>query len=213
MNNNEFEFPNEFIWGTATSAHQVEGNNKNSDWWEWENKDTKNYSIKPQPSTVACDSYNRYKEDFDLAKSLNTNAIRISIEWARIEPENGVFDEKEIIHYKKVLKYAKSIGLKTYVTLHHFTNPIWFTKLGGWTNGKSNQYFARYCKKCAVEFDEYIDTYLTINEPQVYTLMSYFLGVWPPNKKNYWYSLTVQLNFIKHIKWPTRKLNKYLINP
>lgn len=212
MKSTEYEFPNDFIWGTATSAYQTEGNNNKTDWWEWESNN-KNSPVKVQASKIACDSYNRYKEDFDLAKKLNTNAIRISIEWARIEPENGRFDEKEIEHYKDVLKYAKSIGLKTFVTLHHFTNPKWFLKLGGWNNRKSKDYFARYANKCAVELDEHIDTYLTINEPQVYTMMSYFLGKWPPNKINYINSYWVQINFARAHNLAYKQIKKVSYKP
>lgn len=183
-----YTFPKDFIWGTATSAHQIEGDNTNSDWWEWEQ--SKSYTSKNarefplEPSGLACDSYNRYEEDFDLCVGLNNNAVRISIEWARIEPEEGSFDEKEIEHYRKVLKAAKDRGLKTFVTLHHFTNPIWFSNIGGWMNIKAPEYFAKYSKKCAEELHDLIDVYLTINEPQVYIYMSYFHGIWPPNKSN-----------------------------
>ena len=197
MSDKTFTFPKEFLWGTATSAYQTEGNNTNTDWWEWEHNDPKTVDNSPEPSGIACDSYNRFKEDFELAKELNTNAIRISIEWARIEPKEGKFDQDEINHYKKVLKTAQDLGLKTFVTLHHFTNPIWFSKIGGWTNSKSPEYFARYAKKCAEEFNGWVDTFLTINEPQVYALMSYTVGTWPPHKKNYWESLIVQINFMR----------------
>lgn len=192
-----FIFPKDFLWGSATSAYQTEGNNDNTDWWEWEQRTPKTEDNNPEPSGIACDSYNRYEEDFKLAKKLNQNAIRISVEWARIEPQEGVFDQKEIEHYQKVLQSAQEQGLKTYVTLHHFTNPIWFSKLGGWTSMKSAFYFARYAKKCAENFNGWVDTFLTINEPQVYALMSYTVGTWPPNKKNYWYSLIVQINFMR----------------
>lgn len=191
-----FTFPKDFVWGTATSAYQTEGNNKNTDWWE-EEQITSTADIAPEPSGIACDSYNRYEEDFKLAKSLNTNAIRLSVEWARIEPEEGVFDQIEIDHYKKVLQTAQSLGLKTYVTLHHFTNPLWFSKIGGWTNMKSADYFSRYARKCAEEFDGLADMFFTINEPQVYALMSYTVGTWPPYKKNYFSSLMVQINFMR----------------
>jgi len=199
-------FPKDFIWGTSTSAHQTEGNNINSDWWEWENSkkyfspDSGTVSEREfplEPSGIACDSYNRYEEDFDLCVDLNNNAVRISIEWARIEPEHGKFDENEIEHYKKVLKAARARGLKTFVTLHHFTNPIWFSKIGGWTNINSPSYFAKYAKKCAEEFHDLIDVFLTINEPQVYVYMSYFHGIWPPNKMSTVLSLWAQINLAR----------------
>lgn len=190
------KFPKDFIWGTATSAHQTEGNNTNSDWWQWENRSPKTTRFPFEPSLKACDSYTRYEEDLDLARGLNNNAIRLSIEWARIEPKNGVFDDKELEHYKKVLTAAKMRGLKTFVTLHHFTNPSWYFKKGGWKQLKASFYFARYAKKVAESLDDLIDVYLTINEPQVYALWSYVNGIWPPNETNFFASFMVQLNLM-----------------
>ncbi len=190
------KFPAHFLWGTATSAYQIEGNNSNTDWWYWENNKKRGQKYPLESSGLACDSYNRYEEDFDLCKELNNNAVRISVEWARIEPSEGKFDYREIAHYKKVLSAAKDRGLKTFVTLHHFTNPLWFYKKGGWTNIRSPHYFARYAKECAKEFGPLVDVYLTINEPQVYALMSYTVGKWPPNKSNLFLSLIVQLNLM-----------------
>lgn len=195
----KLHFPEGFLWGTATSAHQIEGNNKNSDWWEWEySKDyeANNREYPLEPSGLACDSYNRYEEDFDLAKQMNNNAIRFSVEWARIEPSEGKFDQNEIEHYKKVIQAAKDRGFETFVTLHHFTNPLWFAKKGGWVYYKAPYDFARYAKKCAEEFGDSIDAYLTINEPQVLTLQSYLRGLWPPNKMNPFLSLYAQINLI-----------------
>ena len=148
----KMKFPENFIWGTATAAHQVEGNNKNSDWWHWEQNKTIKRKYPLEPSEEACDSYNRYEIDFDLAKECGNNAIRISIEWARIEPSQGHFDLKEISHYRKVLKAAKDRGLKTFVTLHHFTNPKWFADKKSWLNLKTPSMFSKYTKKCAEEF-------------------------------------------------------------
>ncbi|HNU76250.1 MAG TPA: family 1 glycosylhydrolase [bacterium] len=190
------KFPAHFMWGTATAAYQIEGNNSNTDWWYWENNKKRGQKYPLESSGLACDSYNRYEEDFDLCKQLNNNAVRISVEWARIEPSEGKFDYREIAHYKKVLSAAKDRGLKTFVTLHHFTNPLWFYKKGGWINIKSPHYFSRYAKECAKEFGALADVYLTINEPQVYALMSYTVGKWPPNKSNLFLSLIVQLNLM-----------------
>jgi len=119
------EFPKGFLWGTATAAHQIEGNNTNSDWWEWEQK-----GGGVEPSGIACDSYNRYEEDFTLAKNLGHNAHRLSIEWARIEPLEREFSKQETDHYRKVLESLKDKNIKSFVTLHHFTNPLWFAKKG-----------------------------------------------------------------------------------
>lgn len=191
------EFPKGFLWGAATSAHQIEGNNINTDWWNWEvSKDGKR-QFPLDSSGQACDSYNRYEEDFDLAKEMHNNATRLSIEWARIEPREGYFDQDALQHYKKVLNAARRRGLKTFVTLHHFTNPVWFAKKGGFVNFNSPKLFARYAHRCAQELGHLCDAILTINEPQVYALMSYTTGVWPPNKRNYIYSLIVQINMMR----------------
>ena len=190
------EFPKDFLWGTSTAAHQIEGNNKNTDWWEWENRPNKDH-WPLEPSMEACDSYNRYEEDFDLCVKLNNNAVRFSIEWARIEPSKGNFDQSEIEHYKKVLKAAKDRGLKTFVTLWHFTTPLWVSKNGGWTNFQTANHFSEYAAKCAKEFGDLIDMYATINEPQVYSMMSYLGGTWPPQRKNIFASLISQFVFIR----------------
>jgi beta-glucosidase len=192
-----YTFPKNFLWGTATAAHQIEGNNKNSDWWEWEQNKPPERKWPLEPSLDGCDSYNRYEEDFDLCKQMNNNAVRFSIEWARIEPEEGKFDQKEIEHYKKVLQAAKDRGLKTLVTLHHFTNPNWLTKFGGWVHPKTSKLFARYAKKCAEEFGEYVDLFTTFNEPQVYAGMSYVKGIWPPARHNPFKVVLVQINMIR----------------
>ena len=200
-------FPKDFLWGTATAAHQVEGNNTNSDWWKWEqSKDYKTGKNKLtgqdqkwplEPSGDACDSYNRYEEDFDLCKQMNNNAVRFSVEWARLEPEEGKFSDKEFDHYKKVIAAAKKRGLKVFLTLHHFTNPQWFAEKGSWAKKSNIKYFTRYAKKCAEEFGETVEVYLTINEPQVYALESYYVGEWYPGEKSFIKSTQVQFNLIK----------------
>ena len=189
-----FQFPKDFLWGTATAGHQIEGNNENSDWWVWENRNKNNdpflvkrldHSKWPlEPSLDACDSYHRYEEDLNLAVELNSNAIRLGVEWARLESKEGEFNQAEFEHYKNMLKTAKDKGLKTFVTLHHFTSPAWLAKKGGWLSYKTPKHFARYAKKCAEEFGDLVDIYLTINEPQVYAMMSYLGGNWPPQNTN-----------------------------
>ena len=196
-----YQFPKDFLWGTATSAFQIEGNNKNTDWWEWENDPKKTSNYPEEKSGIGCDSYNRYEEDFDLCKNLNSSAVRISIEWARIQPSEGIFDEKEVEHYKKVLKAAKDRGMETFVTLLHFTIPIWIAKKGGWQSAKTARFFEKYAKYCAQEFGTLIDKYITINEPLVYTSMAYINGTWPPNKENLITALYVQNNLVKAHRW------------
>ena len=124
----ELKFPEGFKWGSATSAHQVEGNNYN-DWSEWEK--TRPLEFR---SGKACDSYNRYEEDFDIAKSLNQNIHRFSIEWSRIEPKEGRFDHEAMHHYVNVVKALREKGIEPMITLWHFTNPVWFAEKGGFLN-------------------------------------------------------------------------------
>lgn len=174
------QFPAGFLWGSATSAYQVEGGNIHSDWESFKS------------SGEACDQYNLYKQDFDLAKSLNHNAHRLSIEWSRIEPQEGQFDEAEIAHYAEVLKYLKSLNITVMLTLWHVTLPKWIADLGGWENGRTVKYFERFVKKIIPEIGEFVDLWVTVNEPGVYVYETYIARVWPalpagrPNAKKSW---------------------------
>lgn len=163
------KFPDKFLWGSATSAYQVEGGIENSDW---------------SGAGKACDHYARFQEDFDLLQKLNQNSHRFSIEWSRIEPEQGIFSEKEIEHYKKVLEGLKSRGIKAMVTLHHFTLPSWLSKVRGFSNKKSVFYFTRFSEKLFSEYQDLVDYWVTINEPLVFSSKGYIEGAWPPKKKN-----------------------------
>jgi beta-glucosidase len=185
------KFPTGFLWGAATSAHQIEGNNTNSDWWAWE-KSVKRHDYlikkgknpKDFESGIACDSYNRFEEDFELAEHLGHNAHRLGIEWARIEPEEGKYSEKELDHYEKVLRSAKAHNLTLFLTLHHFTSPLWFMKKGGFEKKENVACFVNFAQKVIQRFDQYVDFWITFNEPEGYTAVSYISGVWPPQKHN-----------------------------
>jgi len=210
------KFPKGFYWGSATSAHQVEGNNVN-DWSEWEKKNAerlaKEAKEKWQPwqqekfpemfnpenyiSGRACDHYHLYEQDFDIAKKLGHNAHRFSIEWSRIEPEQGKFNEKEIEHYRKVILALKKRGIEPFVTLWHWTNPLWIRDIGGWENKKITDYFERYAEKISNALGENVKFWITLNEPEIYASNSYFAGVWPPQKKNLFAYLRVLNNLIK----------------
>jgi len=174
-----YEFPRNFFFGAATSAYQVEGNNSLSDWWDYELAGKLKYH-----SGSACRHYDLYEADFDLAKELNHNCHRFSIEWSRIEPEEGKFSLEGLNHYKKVILALRSRQLEPIVTLHHFTNPIWFSKLGGWGSKKAPDYFLRYVSKVVDALSEEVRFWVTINEPMVYLYHSYLLGIWPPKEKS-----------------------------
>ena len=188
---NMLEFPKGFFWGAATSAYQVEGNNVNSDWWEWERK----VGLK-EVCGQACRHYEFYKEDFDLAKLLNHNAHRLSIEWSRVEPEEDKFSLQEIDHYVDVILSLRQHGIEPIVTLHHFTNPLWFTKLGGWQNKKAKDYFLRYVEQIVEVLSDKVNYWVTINEPMVYVCHSYILGLWPPQERSWFKARRVMDNLI-----------------
>lgn len=185
------KFPRGFLWGTAASAHEVEGNNVSSDWWDWEQKGG------TQPSGSACDHYRRFEEDFKLAKSLNQNAHRFSIEWARIEPSEGRWDGEAVDHYHQVLSSLKKNDLTRFTSLFHVTLPLWFARRGGFENGENIKYFERFAGFCAVEFGEKVDFWVTVNEPGWYAIAAYGLGLWPPQKKSKLLALKVYLNLIR----------------
>jgi beta-glucosidase len=153
--------PNDFLLGAATAAHQVEGNNTNSDFWAMEQVPG---SMFKEPSLNCVDHYNRYKEDIDLLAGAGLNAYRFSIEWARIEPEKGSFDQKEIDHYRGMLEYCREKGVIPIVTMHHFSSPLWLIREGGWEAESTADYFARYCERIARELGGLLDYVCTINE-------------------------------------------------
>ncbi len=190
------KFPQVFLWGAATSAHQVEGQNIYNDWWQAEQE----HLIK-EASHLACKHYELYAEDFAIAKQLNHNCHRFSIEWSRIEPQEGSFQEAEIEHYRKIIADLKSKGMEPIVTLHHFTNPIWFSQKGGWAKFKLQKYFLRFVDKIVNEFADQVKFWITINEPLVYSSHSYLLGAWPPQERSLFKTAKVTLNLAKaHIK-------------
>jgi len=182
-------FPKGFLWGTAVSAYQTEGGVIN-DWSEWEKSPARIASLKKQglePNDFicgpACDFYRRYKEDFDLCQKLNNNAIRLGIEWARIEPAKGVWDVEAINHYREVLAAAKEHGLKVVLTLWHWTSPAWIAKDGGWANKKIVSHFLRFVDLAVKEYGTAVDYWVTLNEPMVPIGWGYIKGCAPPGKK------------------------------
>lgn len=175
------KFPEGFLWGAATSAHQVEGNNIYNDWWEWEQA----HQPPSLRSGQATDQYNLYKQDFDLAKDLNHNAHRLSIEWSRIEPREGEFNPAAIEHYVKLLKVLKSLNFTVMLTLWHFTLPLWVAQKGGWENGETPKLFERFVKKIVSEIGDYVDLWITINEPGVYIYETYIAREWPNARKSF----------------------------
>ena len=154
-------FSKEFYIGAATAAHQVEGNNIHSDYCALEHMKTTSFA---EPSLDAVDHYNRYEEDIRLMADAGLNAYRFSIEWARIEPQEGVFDEKELEHYRAVIRCCKEHGIEPIVTLHHFTSPKWLISKGGWEAETTPAYFARYTKYVMERLGSELKYVCTLNE-------------------------------------------------
>jgi beta-glucosidase len=174
-------FPDGFLWGTASAAYQIEGDNRNCDWWEFEQQPGR--IANGDTSAVACDSYHRYREDTKLLRDMNQNAHRLSVEWSRIEPSEGDFDSRQIRHYRDVLGELREQGIQPMVTLHHFTSPLWFTRKGGWANRDAARAFQPFVHRVADELGDLVSMWCTINEPNIYAANGWITGEFPPARQ------------------------------
>lgn len=229
-------FPKKFLWGAATSAHQVEGGLVNQ-WTTWELEHAKRLSVQAphqfgdidswprikkeatRPDNYVSgrgvDHYHRYEEDFAILKSLNMNAFRFCIEWARIEPQEGAWDAAAIAHYRTYLRTLKKMGITPVVTLFHFTLPEWFAAKGGFEKRRNIKYFVYYVEKVLSELGRDIEWIVTINEPTVYAGESYLEGHWPPNKTRKRDMLRVLYNLVtahKKVYKLTRARKKWKVS-
>jgi beta-glucosidase len=211
-------FPKKFLWGASTSAHQVEGNTHNQ-WTVWELahaaelaktaektygwlpnwQKIKHQAQKPENyiSGRGVDHYARYKEDFDLLAKLNLNAFRFGIEWSRLEPEEGVWDEAEIEHYRVYITELKSRGIEPVLNIWHWTAPVWFTDKDGFKNSANLKYFDRFVQRVGTEFAHQLTYIITLNEPNNYASIGYQLGRWPPQEKNILSMMRVYWNLVR----------------
>jgi len=176
-----FRFPESFLFGAAVSAHQVEGQNTNSDWWWWEHLQS---TPCHEPSGDACDFLNRYRDDIAMLASFGLNAFRFSIEWARIEPADGEFSRAALGHYRRVLEACHEHGVMPIVTFHHFTLPRWVQDAGGFASDRFPALFERYCDHAAAALGDLIGCACTINEPQGLGSSGYLLGINPPGHED-----------------------------
>jgi beta-glucosidase len=177
-----FNFPRGFLWGTATSSYQVEGNSKNNQWAKWEEQPGK--IANDDRCGLACDWWGgRWREDFDRAAEAGQNAHRFSLEWSRIQPAPDRWDEHAIDRYLEMLRGLTERRLFPIVTLHHFTDPLWVTELGGWEYEGIAELFAAYTAKVVEAMKGYATTWVTINEPNVVAAMGYLTGEFPPEKR------------------------------
>ncbi len=210
-----YDFPINFLWGTATSAYQVEGDNTN-DWSMWEKEGKRILylqKIGQRPSNYICgravDSYRYFEEDLDLARALNNNAIRFGLEWSRIQPQKDMWETKAITHYQKLIQGARKRELKTVVTLWHWTNPIWFVKEGGWLNEKSVEYYLHYVETVIQEMGGGVDYWVTLNEPMLMANYGYLLGKFPPQRHSYFKFKKVVKNLITAHKAAYKVIHKH----
>ena len=175
-----------FLWGAATSAHQVEGQNLANDWWAWEQAG----KVK-ECSGLACDHYRLFREDIALAARLGHTAHRFSLEWSRLEPKENQWDEEAFRHYEEVLKELRSHHIEPLVTLHHFTVPLWFHERGGWLSADAVHLFSRYVKKAVEVFGPCVRYWITLNEPTIFLYFGFYEGSWPPGVRSFSDSMKV----------------------
>jgi beta-glucosidase len=193
-------FPESFIWGAATAAHQIEGGNTNNNWYQFETLDSFKGKTKG-PSGQAADSYRRYEEDADLGRALGLNSYRLSIEWSRVEPKRDQWDEVAFAHYGAVIDAVVSRGMRPMITLHHFTDPIWVNDLSqydacakndwkplgeqnlcGWANNAVREEFVEFVAEVARRFGDRVDDWITFNEPTGLLSAGYMYGAFPPGR-------------------------------
>jgi len=180
-------FGKDFLWGSATASHQIEGNCSNNNWFQFESavdEQGKPRILDNQKSGIACDSWNRYKEDTQLMKALALNAYRFSIEWSKIEPKQGEFDEAALDHYEQVVDELLANGIEPMVTLHHFSNPIWFEQGGAFLQDNSPEIFVKFVQKVVQRLGPKVKLWCTINEPAIYAVFGYFTAEFPPAEKD-----------------------------
>jgi beta-glucosidase len=171
-------FPDGFKWGVATAAYQVEGNNTNCQWHEWE----EGHLAADDRSGLACDWWEHAEVDFDRAQALGVTGLRLSLEWSRIEPEEGRWDDAAIARYRAMLQGLRDRGIEPLVTLHHFTNPLWLERRGAFEQPAVVALFERYARHCVNAFGDLCDFWCTVNEPNVYAVCGYLIGMWPPGR-------------------------------
>ena len=184
----DLNFPSSFRWGSATAAHQVEGHLVNN----WTVHEAANGL---EQSGAACDHWNRWREDFQLLSNLGLNSYRFSIEWSRLEPREGVWDDEPLERYSNMVDDLVARGIRPVVTLHHFSHPAWWEEKGGFAKQENIGAFVAYCERVFEALSDRVDTWVTINEPTVFSIMGYALGMFPPGKR----SLRSTLRVMRHL--------------
>ncbi|HEX9018990.1 MAG TPA: family 1 glycosylhydrolase [Anaerolineaceae bacterium] len=191
-----FQFPAGFLWGTATAAHQVEGNNHNNNWSYWEEQPGR--ILNGDKARAACDWWSgRWRDDFDRAKETHQNAHRLSVEWSRIQPAPDRWDEDALDQYREILRGLYQRGMTPLVTLHHFTDPLWLFEQGGWENPDTPALFEKFVHKVVDVLHGYCSYWIPINEPNVYAYGGYLGGGFPPGKNDLGAAAVVMANLLR----------------
>lgn len=191
-----YNFPAGFLWGAATAAHQVEGGNTNNNWAAWEAESGR--ILNGDRSGLACDWWGgRWKEDLDRAAESGQNAHRMSVEWSRVQPEPDRWDEDALDHYREIIRGMVSRGLTPMVTLHHFTDPLWFYNQGGWEQENAPEFFEKFVAHVVEALKQYVTLWVTINEPNVYVLSGYVGHDFPPGKGDMEAAFAVMRNLVR----------------
>jgi beta-glucosidase len=192
IDTNGVSFPATFLWGTGTSAYQVEGGCTNNNWSGCEGT-----TLVPEKSGLACDHWNRYEEDIQCMQKLGVNAYRFSIEWSKVEPREGEFNEKTLDHYLQVCEALIKSGIKPVVGLHHYTDPQWFAAKGGFEKEQNIKYYVEFCQKVFEKLKDKAHLWITFNSPDSYAMKGYSEGMAPPYKKSKQLAMTVLKNMLE----------------
>ncbi len=177
----DLHFPPNFLWGAATAPVQNEGAFPESSWWAWERRPG---AIRHgDRSGIGCDWWANAEMDFDLARSMGHNALRLGVEWSRIQPEEKVIDEAALARYRQMLLALRARGLEPMLTLHHFSDPMWFVRRGGWLNPAAPALFRRFVELVVDALGDLVTLWITINEPMVYVRDGFLDGARPPGHR------------------------------
>lgn len=189
-------FPKSFLWGTAASGYQTEGDSENADFWAWEQRP--GAVLDGQRSGRACEWWaGRWREDFDRAAADGHNALRLSVEWSRVEPWPARWDEAALDHYRQMVAGLRARAITPMVTLHHFASPRWLAERQAWETGEVVALFERYARKVASALGEHVGLWCTINEPNVFMVNGWVMGLWPPQKKDLRLAQRVAANLVR----------------
>src|SRR5579885_126478 len=194
VNRRVLHFPSGFLWGTASSSHQCEGGNSNNQWYRWEQQ---GHILSGEPSGDAANWWEEAERDFQFAEQMENNALRLSLEWSRIEPVEGQWDRTALERYRAMLMDLRHRRMIPVVTLHHFTEPLWFAERGGFARQENMRFFTRYVAYVVQALHDLCRFWVTINEPNIYAVQGYQMGSFPPGEQDLLLAFQVLRNLMQ----------------